>query len=502
MARKGIASIGVDVGAREVRAVEVSADGRTVKHFASAILPAFGDRGMATDVNLLAEGLRNVFRDLGASTKSAVLGVPPAASTTRVLDIPNVPDSELKPILEGEVQHYGILRGFGGMFDYMKIERPADAKATGPQALVMACEAVQLNALRDATERARIEKSAIEPTMLGLIRLAASHNASGDPVLLVAVSGDTAEIAFSSNSRLLVYRRLELAAEPADDSFLRGMSVESEDVVPAFLREEAGSGVGHQLVLELKRTLDYVKREYSTSNVGKVVLAVSSPKEAPLQEVLAEGLEMPVELARAPIPGDNGLKYSAAYGLAIGSAFTNLGVPTFDLSPFDPVAEESQRQQRTLAFALTSSILIVLASVVMAFLYARQANLAENELAAVKEEQARLEREELPNALARQAKLEEYRTLSTFGVPVPQVVDSLHQTLDSRTGLSNIDINGSSLAVAGEAADEASMIQTLEQIRMQPGFHNAFIESFDQSADQVPKVVRFRMTAQLGGGAK
>ena len=46
------------------------------------------------------------------------------------------------------------------------------------------------------------------------------------------------------------------------------------------------------------------------------------------------------------------------------------------------------------------------------------------------------------------------------------------------------------------------MIQTLEQIRMQPGFHNAFIESFDQSADQVPKVVRFRMTAQLGGGAK
>ena len=501
MARKGIASIGVDFGARDVRAVEVSTDGRTVKHFASSLLPAFGERGMVTDVNVLAEGLRNVFRDLSASTKPAVLGLPAAVTTTRVLDVPNVPDSELKTILEGEVQHFGIIRGFGGMFDFMKIERSSDGKSAGPQALVMACEAVQLNAARDAAERARLDKAAIEPTMLGLIRLAASQHASSDPALMVAVAGDIAEIAFSQNGRVMVYRRLELAAEAADDTFLRGMVPEAEDVLPAFLREEAGSGVGHQLVLEIKRTLDYVKREFAVVEAAsKIILAVSNAREAPLQNVLSEGLDMPVTLARAPIPGDDGLKYSAAYGLAIGSAFSNLGVPTFDLSPYDPVAEESQKQQRTLAFALTSSILVVLASVIMAFLYARQANIASNELAAAKEEQARIEREELPDALARQTKLEAYRTLSTFGVPVPQVVDSLHQVLDPRTGLSNIEINGASLAVSGESADEASMIQTLEQIRMQPGFHNAFIESFDQPADQSPKVVKFRMTAHLGGG--
>jgi hypothetical protein len=227
---------------------------------------------------------------------------------------------------------------------------------------------------------------------------------------------------------------------------------------------------------------------------------VSNAREAPLQTVLSDGLEMPVDLARAPIPGDDGLKYSAAYGLAIGNAFASVGVPTFDLSPFDPVAEEGQRQQRTLAFALTSSILVVLASVVMAFIYARQANVQGNELSDAKAELATLEKGALPDALARQAKLEAYRSLSTFGVPVPQVVDSLHQVLDPRTGLNSIDINGASVAVSGESADEASMIQTLEQVRMQPGFRNAFIESFDQPVDQVPKIVRFRMTAQLGSG--
>ena len=117
-----------------------------------------------------------------------------------------------------------------------------------------------------------------------------------------------------------------------------------------------------------------------------------------------------------------------------------------------------------------------------------------------KKELAQIEQVALPEALRRQAKLEAYRTLIAYGVPVPQVVDSLSQVLDEKTGLSGIEINGSALTVNGEAASEASMISTLEQIRLKPGFRSAFIESFDQQADQVPKVVKFKMTAQLGKG--
>jgi Tfp pilus assembly PilM family ATPase/Tfp pilus assembly protein PilN len=504
VARKGIASIGVDFGARELRAVEVSPDGRTIKQFSSVLMPSVGvDKGVPSDPNTLAELFRELLRELKSDSKLAIFGLPAQAVTTRVLDIPQVPDNELRVILEGEVQHYGIIRGFGGMFDYARIEKPT-GKDSEPQALVMACEAVQLNAIRDAAERARVGKGAIEPAMLGLIRLAASQMKSAEPALLVAVQGDIAEMAVTVDHKTRLYRRLELSLDTADDRFIRAMGAEPEETVPAFLRAEAGSGVGNQLVIELKRTLDYVSREFDSSGpIKQLVLAVSNSKEAPLAQLLAENLEMEVTLAKAPLPDDDGFQYAAAYGLAMGSSplSTGTGVPLFDLSPYDPVEEENQKQQRYLATSLVSSIFVVLASVAAALIFGRQAMGLEHEISDRKAELAEIERVALPEAMRRQAKLEAYRMLIAYGVPVPQVVDSLTQVLDDKTGLSSIEIKGNSLAVSGESASEASMIQTLEQIRTKPGFRSAFIESFDQNADEVPKVVKFKLTAQLGTGA-
>ncbi len=500
MARKGIASIGVDFGARDIRAVEVSTDGRTIKHYASTLLPAVGlDKGIPIDPGIVAETLRGLFKDLNTPSRKSVIGLPAQAVTTRVLDIPQVPDAELKAILDGEVQHYGIVRGFGGMFDYVRLAKSAGDKESEPQALVMACEGAILNSVRDGSERARVEKVAIEPGSLGLIRVCAVHHSSPEPAMFVAVTGDIAEIAVVVESKLRIYRRVELTVDSADDSFLRGMQIESEDAVPAFLRAEAGTGVGNQLVIELKRTLEYVKREFDKdTQVAKIVLAVSQPKEAALADLLAEHLDLPVETAKAPLPGDDGFRYATAYGLAIGSTFPDLGIPLFDLSPFDPVEAENQRQQKILATSLVASIIVILASVGSAFFFGKQANEVEHHVEDDKVKLAELHKTAVPEAMARQAKLEAYRALSVHGVPVPQVVDSLTSVLDAKTGIHEIDINGNQIKVAGEAVDEASMIKTLDRIRTQQGFRSAFIESFDQRPEDERKVVKFRMTAQLG----
>ena len=500
MARKGIASIGVDLGARELKAVEVSTDGQSVKHFASSLLPPLGvDMGIPTDPNTLSEAFRTLFRELNPDSKGIVFGLPASAVTTRVLDIPTVPDNELRTILEGEVQHFGIVRGFGGMFDYQKLIKPAGEKDTEPQALVMACEGVQLNVIRDAAERARLERCAIEPSMLGLIRLAAVHHNSAEPAMLVAVSGDIAEIAVSIDHRLRLYRRLELAAENSEDAFMQGMKLETDDAVPAFLRAEAGTGVGNQLVIELKRTLDYVRREFDASGtLKKVILAISTPKEAPLASLLEENLELEVELAKAPLPGDDGYRFASAYGLALGSAFPDIGVPLFDLSPFDPVEAERQRQRKILAGSLVASITIILASMAGVFYFAKQAGDVEHHTADEQMELSLIQKNSLPDAMARQTKLEHYRALSASGVPVPQIVDALTEVLDSRTGVNQIEISGSQIKLDAEAADEASMIQTLDQIRVKEGFRSAFIESFDQQPDPTRRVVKFKLSAQLG----
>lgn len=502
MARKGIASIGVDIGAREIRAVEVTLDGRSIKRFASVLLPSNRlELGVPTDANALADLLKGLARDLGASPGSAAFGLPATAVTSRVLDVPSVPDSELKSILDGEVQHFGIVRGFGGMFDYVRVNKLGDDKGSEPQALVMASEAVQLTVIRDGAERARMDKAAIEPSMLGLIRVAALHHSTTAPCLLIAVSGEIAEIALCVEKKIRLYRRLELTEDSAEDAFLKGMSPPAEDAVPAFLRASSNSGVANQLVIELKRTLDYAKREFGADeSVKHIVLAVSTPKEAPLADILSEALETEVNLAKAPLPGDDGIRFAAAYGLAAGSFFPDIGIPVFDLSPYDPIAEQNEKQRRILASSMIASIVVILASVVGGLYYGKQANSVQHHMEDDKAALANLQKVALPDAMARQSKLEAYRSLSTYGVPVPQVVDSLTAILAPKAGLTSIDISGNQLKVEGESADEASMIQTLEKLRTQKGFHNAFIESFDQSPTDERKVVRFRLTSSLGAG--
>ena len=496
MAKKVSASIGVEIGAGELRAVEVSADGRSIKKFAStAVANIPTERGVPSDPNSFAEVLRNLFRDLSPSGQGAVFGVPPLSVTTRVLDIPEVPDGELKVILEGEVQHFGIVRGFGGMFDFFRLAKGGGEDAA-PQALVMASEAIQLNSIRDASERARIARSGIEPSLLGLIRLAATRHAKPDLGMLVAVAGDYAEVAIIHHGTLKLYRRIDLGVADVDDSFVRGVTGTS---VPAFMKTQSKDADLNPLSIELKRTLDYAAREYKALGViEKVVLAVSHPSEAALSEQLGTALDLTLELATAPLPGDDGIRFGAAYGLAIPSAGLPYGIPTFDLTPYDPVEEAHQHQRQILATSLVASIVLVLASIAGGFWFGKKANNIDHELGHEQEMLQMLQKVDMPEAKQRQSKLEQYRALSAFGLPVPQIVDSLTSKLDPKAGVEMIEITGPTLKISGEAVDEASMIRTLDQIRMTPGFKNAFIESFDQNADETRKFVKFRLSAQLG----
>jgi Tfp pilus assembly PilM family ATPase len=498
--RKRIALIGVDFGARELRAVEVSTDGRAVLRFAaSPIAPIGVVSGLPTDADFIANSLRTLYKELSPATKATVLGLPAATITTRVLDIPQVPDAELRTILDGEVQHFGIVRGFGGMFDYYRLA--TGKEAAEPQALVMACEAVQLNAMRDGAERARVDRVAMEPSLLGLMRCAAIADDRSEPSMLVAMEGDIAEIAIIEDHRLRLYRRLELGIDQPDTSFLQGMGVED---VPNFVKPEGKSGLAAQLEIEVRRTLEYVKRISESATIQRVVLAISNPRETGLAESLAEGLGIRVDLAKAPLPGDDGIRFAAAYGLAVGSSFADLGVPLFDLSPFDPVAQAKEQQRRIVAAALSVSIAAVVASIAAAMYFGLKANSVEHDLGHVQEESNLIREVTLPQAMERQRRLEEFHSLSAMGVPVPKIVDSLTEALDANTGLNQIEINGSQMKLTGEAKDEASMIQTLDQLRGQPGFTNTYIESFDQDPGPGAKVVRFRLSTTLGaksGGA-
>ena len=80
--------------------------------------------GRITDPEAVAEALRGLLNRMHVSTRDAVMGISTQSVLTRTLDIPRVPDNEVRTILVGELAHYQILRENSETFDYIRMEPP------------------------------------------------------------------------------------------------------------------------------------------------------------------------------------------------------------------------------------------------------------------------------------------------------------------------------------------------------------------------------------------
>src|SRR5262245_55895495 len=115
--------LGVEIGAREVRMVEMR--GGNPPHIlkpGAVPLPAGamdGDR--IVQVEAVADIIRGLHSRLGCQSRSAVVGMGVQGVVTRILAIPRVPDSELRIVIEGELAHYQILRAGTGAFDFFRL---------------------------------------------------------------------------------------------------------------------------------------------------------------------------------------------------------------------------------------------------------------------------------------------------------------------------------------------------------------------------------------------
>ena len=128
MARNRRQTLGIEVDGGQVRIVEMQRGPHhpIITGAALADLPAgtmAGGAVMRPDV--LAEEILKALEEMGATTKNAVLGLSASVISLRAMDVPDVPDAELQAVVEGEVQHFQILREEGGVFDYWRLKPPA-----------------------------------------------------------------------------------------------------------------------------------------------------------------------------------------------------------------------------------------------------------------------------------------------------------------------------------------------------------------------------------------
>lgn len=297
-----------------------------------------GDR--IGDPEAIAPALRRLLDGMGTKVQGVVFGLATGNVVTQVMGIPHVPENELNALLEGELEHYKIVREGEGAFDYARLNANATTPASSTtgtveaaeaQMLLMATEKSVVSAYRRVAELAGLRLIGLEPTLLAMCRIGWMFGSDPTGALCLSVAAGRSEIAIIEPDAVRLYRRIEVGSDslfPSSEDATSTSAPAPNATRPhnALLNDEADkedeeAGTPHPatmgtagivrplnttaartLALEVRRSLEYYRREHSKggenrSPLSKIVLITDLPDAEVLLQWLREELGTSIRLA-------------------------------------------------------------------------------------------------------------------------------------------------------------------------------------------------------------
>ncbi len=540
MAGKGRLVLGVDINPVELCVVGMRgnwANPQIVCAGSTPLPPGAVEGSTIHDPPAVAEALRKVLSLLDAGTRDVIIGVAGRSVLTRVLDIPKVPDQEMRTVIQGELVHYQILRDANGAFDYMRLQRPEEQAESGPQALVMAAEDVAVQGYRAVAELADVRLIALEPILLAMYRVAFARMQTQEAALCLALSHGEVEITIVSHGQIRLYRRVDMgrnsligsahsARAPRPSARPSGvimLNSEPEEETPESSSPEQDRQINvasaSNLVLEIQRSLDYYGSQYpQAAAVHCAVVATNEPDLKPLAGWLSQALSMETLLAELPLPAGvpaavsaqltapDGQKFLGAIGLAMHELIgPPAAVPCFDLANVKRSHKVLPLEKRSLAVAAAGSCFFLLVGAILGISLGQRAGDVDRMLGQRQAElKSRLKvRQTLLDEI--QAQTDQLRLLQPKGFPVPRIMDAMALSVAPNAGLTSLSLDpGGRIVVTGEAADQKAIITTLELLKNNPIFENTSLDTFDtktSSPAHIP-VVTFQVSSKLVGAGQ
>lgn len=488
--------LGIAFGNDQIRVVEVRRAGAeyTVTAAGSVPIPTGAlDPGSTVSPDTIAQRLKNALKKVGATTTNAVLGVPSMGVFTRLLDIPQIPDEELEPVVAGEVAHYQMIRPDGGAFGFARLPTPETSRDI--QVLVMAADDPILHALDEVAKRSGLNLVCKEPAQLGSIRTAYQTNFP-EATLMISIDDAATEIAVVDGGKLMLYRRIDVGGRNllANAVALAGVAAGGDSGIRRNSGPTAVDEVlSARMATEIRRSMDYFRRQFPQSDVGQAVVSSMDSRLDSMAEYLegALGIQCRVAVANVRASGaaaaELGTPISSEYFAAIGLAMGELGygdgvLPVIDLVPSAPRRESTMGVGTgVIASTIATAAILVIGFVSYTSLKS-DTKQAQTNSKNYQVQAQQLRDELMPKQAKYDMEVKLLADLSKQGTPFPWVMDAITGALDPGVGISEVHFDGTHVRMTGEAKDEASMVNTLNHIRMHGSFTSPFVDSFQNQA--------------------
>jgi type IV pilus assembly protein PilM len=316
----GRTAIGLDIGTSGVRAAELSLgkEQLTLSKFGQVALPEGAVRdGEVVDVDTVAAAIRQLWSATKFSSKKVVIGVANSKVIVRQVDLPWLPEKELKASLAFQVQDFIPIPVEQAVLDFLTLEELTTENGARMVRglLVAASREMVMNAVT-AVQKAGLQPAMVDLTSFAVLRSLATPTpvVGAEPVeAVVDVGARITNIVVHAGGVPRFVRILLMGGEDVTEAVAERMGLspaqaealkqdhglvgnESTDGTVMRVLETSGSA----FIDEVRGSLDYYTASSGSAPIERVVLSGGGGRLAGLAERLSDATRLPV-VAGAPI---------------------------------------------------------------------------------------------------------------------------------------------------------------------------------------------------------
>lgn len=322
--------VGIDIGSKTIKIVELSQEGQTFRLVGSGIIGYSGNTPdkMLEDkeVIVLADALKKLYKEARISSKEVGIALPEQQVFTRTIKFPLLTDQEIASAVKWEAEQYIPIPIPEAIVQHQVLERRESASPPEVLVLLVAAPKNLVEKYMKVVQAAGLTVIAVETELIALVRALAPRD---EVVLLVDFGAKSTDIAVAKNGNLVFSRSIPTAGE----AFTRAVSL--------------ALGIQYQQAEEYKRTYGLSQGQLEGKVSGAIDpvfrVVVDEIKKAIHYYQSEEKGEAPVSIilsgGTAGMPEATPL-LSKLLGLevAIGNPFEKLTVDTETMKSLSPYA--------------------------------------------------------------------------------------------------------------------------------------------------------------------
>lgn len=310
-------SIGLDIGTSAVRAAQVSTGGRgaaRLDRLGQVKLPAGAVRdGEIVDRDTVAEAIAELWGKCGLKGRKVALGVANQHVVVRQVDLPYLPDDELRASLPLQTQEYLPIPVDQATLDCYVLEHVEhDDGRRFSRIMLVAAQTEMVKGIVDVVQRAKLQPVLLDLDAFALLRAVGDDSVVAEPggELLVDLGASVTNLVVHEHGLPRFVRMLLMGSAGITEGLTSGLGMEHAEAERAKAATRVGGGTAvlddvarvvvdraGRLVDEIRGSLDYYSAQSDAVDVRRVVLTGGGALQPQFDEQLSAALHLPVERA-------------------------------------------------------------------------------------------------------------------------------------------------------------------------------------------------------------